>query len=157
MKKKIEIEIPEGKELKLINGVYTLVDEQNITERIKTFEDACRELGTNHRLVREWLLCGAGLSSDLDAYLRLRIITEALNEGWKPQFTKGEERWYLGFYPSDIKKYNKLSSEQRLVSFTNFYSSYTHVSTGSCLVFKSKKLAEYAGKQFTDLYIKFCF
>ena len=40
--KKIELEIPIGKTAKWINGVLTLVDEnpQDVTERIKTFEDA---------------------------------------------------------------------------------------------------------------------
>lgn len=170
--KKIEIEIPEGKELKLVNGVYTLVNAQDITERIKTFEDACRELGNNHPLVIEWLLCGAGLSPDLDAYLRLRIVTEALNEGWKPQFTKDEKRWYFWFYTIDTKEYNKLSPEEKLhvvyrnihsvylggcVSFVSANNSGSFANFGSRLVFKSKKLAEYAGKQFTNLYIKFCF
>lgn len=172
--KKIEIEIPEGKELKLINGVYTLVDAQNITERIKTFEDACRELGNSHRLVREWLLCGAGLSSDLDAYLRLRIITEALNEGWKPQFMSGERRWYFWFKQTTKEHYDRLSTKDKYSAlypsnvnvFSNgdVFCGYT-VEDASCsdtiigsrLVFKSKELAEYAGKQFTDLYIKFCF
>lgn len=172
--KKIEIEIPEGKELKLVNGVYTLVDEQNITERIKTFEDACRELGNNHPFVKEWQMCGAGLSSDLDAYLRLRIIIEALNEGWKPQFNKDEKRWYFWFYVIDTAEYNKLLPEKKLhVVYRGIHSiylggcvSFVHASTynsgsfaifGSHLAFKNKKLAEYAGKQFTNLYIKFCF
>lgn len=48
--KKIEIEIPEGKKAEWINGVLTVVDESQkdnrpVTERIKTFEDACEELG----------------------------------------------------------------------------------------------------------------
>lgn len=51
MKKKIEIEIPEGNvaEWKEINGVTTLVlveevDNRPVTERIKTFEDALNEV-----------------------------------------------------------------------------------------------------------------
>lgn len=50
MKANIEIEIPSGKKAEWVNGVLTLVDEQvkdnrPVTERIKTFEDACKELG----------------------------------------------------------------------------------------------------------------
>lgn len=47
-KKIIEIEIPRNKCAEWVNGVLTLVDEpqdepQDVTERIKTFEDACEE------------------------------------------------------------------------------------------------------------------
>lgn len=169
--KKVEIEIPEGKELKLINGVYTLVDPQDITKRIKTFEDACGELGEDHPFVKEWQMCGQNLSSDLDAYLRLRIITEALNEGWTPQFTKNEGRWYLWYKLITKEEYYELYAEEKnrviyldnnyvgLLLFTSlfFNASYKGAFIGSSLVFKSKELAEYAGKQFTNLYIKFCF
>ena len=52
---KVEIEIPEGKEAKWINGVLTLVDEKpkDITDRIKTFTDACSALGDNYPLVSQ--------------------------------------------------------------------------------------------------------
>lgn len=168
--KKIEIEIPEGKELKLINGVYTLVDPQDITERIKTFEDACRELGEDHPLVKEWQMCRQNISSDLKAYLCLRIITEALNEGWTPQFTKDEGRWYLWYKLITKEEYYELYAEDknRVIYLDNdfvgflfkilfFDASYKGAFIGSRLVFKSRELAEYAGKQFTNLYIKFCF
>ena len=46
MKKKIEIEIPDGKCAKWVNGVLTLVND-DVTKRIKTLEDACNELGEN--------------------------------------------------------------------------------------------------------------
>ena len=101
--KKVEIEIPAGKEVKWVNGVLTLVDAkpQDVTKRIKTFDDAIRELGDRHPLVEQYHIVkgsfkGTGGIEDLEAYLKLRIITEALNEGWKPQFTKGERRWYFG-------------------------------------------------------------
>ena len=73
---------------------------KNIMERIKTFDDAFKELGENHPLVKEYhkrhlfLEDDSDISSDLVAYLKLRIITAALNEGWTPQFTEDE---YRGF------------------------------------------------------------
>ena len=87
--KKIEIEIPKGKKAKWINGVLTLVDESQkdnrpVTERIKTFEDACEELGAEHPLVKLWTdYPYIGLNSqseDVVAYMKLRIICAALNE-----------------------------------------------------------------------------
>lgn len=104
--KKIEIEIPEGKKAEWINGVLTLVDESQkdnrpVTERIKTFEDACEELGAEHPLVKLWTdYPYIGLNSqseDVVAYMKLRIICAALNEGWEPQFTEDEWRYFPWF------------------------------------------------------------
>lgn len=54
--KEITLQIPEGKKAEWINGVLTLVDEkkQDITERIKTFEDACQEIGFDHPFVNAY-------------------------------------------------------------------------------------------------------
>ena len=77
---------------------------KNIMERIKTFDDAFKELGENHPLVKEYhkrhlfLEDDSDISSDLVAYLKLRIITAALNEGWTPQFAKDEYRYYPWFW-----------------------------------------------------------
>ena len=72
-----------------------------VNERIKTFEDACKELGFGHILVAEYnLFVGDAvntLSPDIVAYMKLRIIAAALNEGWEPQFTTDEYRWYPWF------------------------------------------------------------
>lgn len=102
--KKIEIEIPDGKRAEWVNGVLTLVDDtpKDITERIKTFEDACAKLGDKHPLVTQYRLIAGGYegeeeTDDLIAYLKLRIIVAALNEGWKPKFTEDEQRWYPWF------------------------------------------------------------
>lgn len=78
-----------------------------VNERIKTFDDALNELGNEHKLVYEYktLLSVAtredfladNLGYDVVAYLKLRIIAAALNEGWEPQFTTDEYRWYPWF------------------------------------------------------------
>ena len=74
---------------------------KDITERIKTFEDACNELGIEHPFVRSynlWKNYGGYNQPDADAYFKLRIICAALNEGWEPQFTEDEWRYYPWFY-----------------------------------------------------------
>lgn len=74
-----------------------------ITERVKTFEDACRELGEDHPFVLAYQNTNlrdpevAEENRDILAYMKLRIIAAALNEGWKPQFTEDEWRWYPWF------------------------------------------------------------
>lgn len=180
--KKVEIEIPVGKVAKWVDGVLTLVDEkpQDVTERIKTFADACRELGSDHPFVKAY----DGYTShihqhdmddhDLVAYLQLRIITEALNEGWRPQFKKCERRWYFWYNLITKEEYDKLSAEDKsrvvgrgghdasaycglVYAGADHASSVSYASVGSRLAFKSEKLAAYAGRQFAEIYADFCF
>ena len=92
-----EITIPVGKRAEWINNVLTLVDEPKtgnrpVTERVKTFEDALNELGEHNQLVAAYR-CHKDMADDdkdLVAYLKLRIIAAALNEGWKPKFASGQ-------------------------------------------------------------------
>lgn len=180
--KKVEIEIPVGKVAKWVDGVLTLVDEkpQDVTERIKTFADACRELGSDHPFVKAYDGYVSHIHQhdmndyDLVAYLQLRIITAALNEGWEPQFTKGERRWYFWYDLITKEQYDKLSAEDKsrvvgrggfnaganygLVCSNAYYaSSNSNTVDGSRLAFKSEKLAAYAGRQFAEIYADFCF
>ena len=146
---KIEIEVPEGKRAEWVNGVLTLVDEQpkNVMERIKTFADAVDALGEEHLFVKEHNNAAAiGCSSDLAAYIDLRIIVAALNEGCEPTFAEDEERWYPWFRTND----GGVAYAYAISNSSNTNSIY-----GSWLSFKSKELAEYAGKQFIDIYKPF--
>lgn len=153
--KTIEIEIPDGKRAEWVNGVLTLVDDapQDVRGRIKTLQDACNELGDEHPLVTQYRLTagafkGDPMIDDLIAYLKLRIITTALNEGWEPQFAEGEQRWYSW--------YNNRRGGLEYASVL-YAGSRSLSSVGVRLAFKSKELAEYAGKQFIDIYKDCCF
>ena len=183
MSKKIEIEIPEGKvaEWKEINGVTTLVltdekDNRPITERIKTFEDACNELGEENVLVQAYRTAEFNTSgnqndvSDVVAYLKLRVIAEALNEGWEPQFKKEEYRYYPWFYlyrqveidNMDEKKKKKLwlfggvSNAGAHCGLAVAGSGSTGLNSGAAfsarLAVKSEALAKYFGQQFIDIW-----
>lgn len=179
--KKIEIEIPDGKCAEWINGVLTLVDDtpKDVTERIKTFEDACAKLGDKHPLVTQYRLIAGGYegeeeTDDLITYLKLRIIVATLNEEWKPQFTKGELRWYPWFKLLTGKELSMIGkagwTDDKHIILTDGYlgyyaafvcsgTSYTCQDTAayisSHLCFKSKELAEYCGKQFISLWADF--
>lgn len=176
--KKIEIEIPEGKKAEWINGVLTLVDESQkdnrpVTERIKTFEDACEELGAEHPLVKLWTdYPDIGLNSqseDVVAYMKLRIICAALNEGWEPQFTKDEWRYFPWFALYTQEEIDDMDEDEKSrVVYRSFYNANANgvvayssadygasnavAYIGSRLAFKSRELAIYAGKQFIELY-----
>ena len=149
-----------------------------ITERVKTFEDACCELGEDHPFVQQWhnvYKCTEDEdANDLYAYLKLRIITAALNEGWQPQFTENEWRWYPWFYlyteeelseeDEEWKEKNALMSigdydsgavAGLVCAYSNVAPSDANSYLGSRLCFKSEALATYCGKQFISLWADF--
>lgn len=145
----------------------------DIRDRIKTFEDAKRELGNDHPLVKEWNL-GDNLSADLEAYLKLRIIVAALNEGWKPKFTSDEWRYFPYFYLVTKNEIEKMDDEERsrvvlrsgydagagggvVCADAGYDSSIASTIYGSRLAFKNRDLAIYAGQQFIDIYAEYCF
>lgn len=183
MKKTVEIEIPEGKvaEWKEINGVTTLVlteekDNRPVTERIKTFEDACNELGEENVFVQAYRTAEFNTSgnqndvSDVVAYLKLRVIAEALNEGWEPKFTTDEQRWYPWFYLYTQEEIDEMDEEKKkklwlfgcnsdggsycgLASApSDFAWSYSCSGISARLAVKSEALAKYFGQQFIDIW-----
>lgn len=161
-------------EMKKVFGEDALKQE-DVRERIKTFEDACNELGQTHCYVTEYNMCRQQIhSADLLAYYKLRIITAALNEGWEPKFERGEKRWYFWYELLTKEQYDRLSDEQKarvvgrggssagaycgLVYSSAYYaSSFSGTSSGSRLAFKNADLAAYAGRQFAEIYADFCF
>ena len=170
--RKVEIEIPDGKMAQWVNGVLTLVDEkpQNVMERIKTFEDAVTELSYRvmigdkdaEKLLDEWKISSQIGSKDLLAYLKLRIITYALNEGWKPEFEEAiEPRCYPWFNLQTSREVGRGGIHvNEVCSLVYAYKVdeylYSLSSHGSRLAFKSRELAEYAGKQFVEIYEEYC-
>lgn len=173
--KKLEIEIPEGKTAVWRNGVLTLIDEpeKEVRERIKTFEDACREIGIDAEAWNRDKI-SLGLEPDVLAFLKLRIIVKALNEGWEPRFTEDECRYYPWFILYTGEEYNKLDEEEksRVVyrsdgsaaalggvscADASYGSSVTFASIGVRLAFKTSELAAYCGRQFLDIWADFVF
>lgn len=120
-----------------------------ITDRIKTFEDACRELDIdpNGKITIE---ASGELEGDLKsiaAYAKLIIIARALNEGWKPNWKDGNEAKWWPWFEANKSGFS--------FSGTDYGFWFTHTCVGSRLCFKSEALAEYAGKQFIDIYNDF--
>lgn len=69
------------------------------TFRIKTYEDACAELGISP--LNEAKLIELGLTKNDIAYQKLSTIIKALNEGWKPDVCNSNvNRWYPWFKPN---------------------------------------------------------
>ena len=134
-------------------------EEAPVTERIKTFEDAVFALG-DHPFVTEWRM-GVDLSPDLEAYLQLRIICAALNEGWKPKFDEDECRYFPWFRIYTKEEYEELDEDEKkefrmvnqvLYASSDFVYANMYTSIGFRLALKTKELAEYCGKQFLDIW-----
>mgnify|MGYP000118698221 FL=1 len=72
---------------------------QDVTERVKTYLDACHELGREP--LDEKKLLELGLTEHDIAYQKLAIVTEALNEGQKLNVCDANvKRWYPWFKPN---------------------------------------------------------
>lgn len=154
---------------------------KDITERFKTFDDAYKALGESHPYVVQYdqifacLMDGEEeIPKDIIAYLKLRIIAAALNEGWEPQFTKKEKRYSPCFVSYTQKEIGETDEEQKShVAFrsssnadasvgiacmsTIYDSSDAIASIGSRLAFKSSELAKYAGEQFVEIWADYVF
>lgn len=152
---------------------------KDIMERVKTFEDACRELGEEYPLVVIYRqvtnteiepLAPLLKNRDLIAYLKLRIICAALNEGWEPQFTEDEWRYYPWFWLYTQEEINDMDEDEktnrRLMSTGDYQTGYAGLACassdnapsastthfGSRLCLKSDTLAVYCGKQFINIW-----
>ena len=171
---------PSQKEfMKQLFGADTFAS--SVMERVKTFQDAYNELGSEHPFCKTLdLFIKTNVNNDISniadvlAYLKLRIICAALNEGWQPKFTKDECRYYPYFYVLTKEGYEHLKDDAKgrcvgradsvagsnggLVCSNAYYaSSYSGTNVGVRLAFRTMELAKYAGKQFLDIWIDFVF
>lgn len=150
-----------------------------ITNKIKTFEDACEVLGKDHEdvaLFRDLSTLPTPLPPDLMAYIKLRIVCLALNEGWQPKFTQDEVRYWPWLWLYTQAEYDRLddADKKELLLFggranylarcgvassgSDFAFSISSAIIGARLALKSRELAIYCGRQFlplwTALYVK---
>lgn len=178
-KKTVVLEIPADKKVEWqeVDGKMVAVlvddkDERPVTERVKTFEDACKEVGID---AEKWLEEHKDDDVNLLAFLKIRIIVEALNEGWKPKFDGEEYRYAPYFYYYTKEEVDNMDEDEksRLLcvggaahvgsscGLACAYSSnaWSHASSdfSARLAFKSRDLALYCGNQFYEIWIDFLF
>lgn len=130
----------------------------DITERVKSYADACHVLGISDNEAPEVIADGGLMRPDEIARRKLEVITEALNEGWKPDWNNTDEpKYYPWFYIEPGKgkdpdgKPNGASAGLSCAG-TNCAASNAYAAVGSRLCFHDRRLAFYAGNTFTDLY-----
>jgi len=136
---------------------------EKITDKIKSFEDACKHLRLNPNDLPVVDMLPEKDRKSIIAFYKLTIIIRALNEGWEPDWSNWDEcKYYNWFYVEkgwdECKYYNwfyvEKGEDQRSSGFRyhDTYYSFTRTSTGSRLCFKNRELAEYAAEQFKKLY-----
>lgn len=143
-------------------------DNRPVTERIKTFADAAKAVGINDP--EDWEDGYSDVEPDILAYFKLRIIVQALNEGWKPQFTTEEWRYYPWFWLYTEQEIEDMDEDEKndrrmmntgdyVTDYAGFAYAYSHnvpsnsdAGIGSRLCLKTPELATYCGKQFIGIW-----
>lgn len=128
----------------LLENLYgkEVFQNQDVKDRIKTFEDALVETGRPN--VSDFSNVPENMRAYFLAQYKMSVIVEALNEGWIPNWTdSNEKKWRVWFIMSP--------------SAFAFDASYCDCSrafagSGSRLCFKSEALAIYCAKQFLDIW-----
>ena len=154
----------------ILNSFPQFKEALPVTDRVKTFRDACREVCIDPSMY--FIRC-ENEPADVIAYMKLRVICKALNEGWTPRFVEGEWRYFPYFRLYSSEEISQMSKEEksRVVYRSSIFayayggvsyadadnvSANVYASIGSRLAFKTSELAEYAGRQFIDLWADFC-
>lgn len=168
-----------GEQKALLENMFgkDMFQSQDIKERVKTFDDAVVILGNDNQAVIDYYaIADKTCTEDILAFAKLRVIAEALNEGWKPKFDGDECRYYPWFYIYTKEEYEKLDEDEKkecrvvgrsnnnsnangglVYAYAGNASSNSSSSSGSRLAFKTRELGEYCGKQFIDIWEKFLF
>ena len=110
---------------------------------IKTFNDVCIACGTTETGFNQKYE-NLGLRPDAINYEKIVMIASVINDGWIPDFTNQTQRKY---YPYFI-----ISASGFGFSYSDFYYANSFAHVGSRLCFESLEKAEYAGKQFVEIY-----
>jgi len=117
----------------------------SVINRIKSYEDACTELGEEPLNKSEMIK--SGFTQDEIDYRKLKTITKAYNEGWVADYNNSDQKkWcpWFNFSPSGVRFGGSV-----------YYYSYAYAGRAARLCFKDEATSDAAGKQHTELYSKF--
>lgn len=118
--------------------------ETKITEKIKSFEDAMAATG------RPTLPAFADVPEDMreyfQAHYKMAVISEALNEGWKADWNDPDQYKYIPWFENN-------GASSGFAFYDAFYGySAAHAGYASRLCFAELELAQYAGREFIDIW-----
>ncbi|MBQ8709381.1 MAG: hypothetical protein IJ550_02200 [Bacteroidaceae bacterium] len=141
-------------------------------EAIRTFEDAMLATGITFPIDERTM---SYLGADVVAYMKLRVIVAAINGLSEttlhefPKFTVNERRYYPWFVLYTQKEIDAMDEDDRrrvvgrasnnafasggcVYADALHASSYSYTDHGARLAFKDRERAEYAGRQFAELW-----
>lgn len=120
-----------------------------ITDRLKTWEDACNIKGIDPVKSLPYPKEKDKFEAAMNGIFQMFIITELLCEGWEADYANiNQYKWYPYF-----KYQNKTSGFGFHASI--YVNSRSPSGAGVRLVFPTEELANYASKQFISIYNKF--
>jgi hypothetical protein len=115
---------------------------KNVQDRILSFDDVLKDLGIDKD---QFAKSCETLTADEVAYRQAKLIAQALNEGWTPDWNNENEIKYLPWF-------NMGSASGVGFSYDGCGGWVSDSVVGSLLCYRSKELAEYAGNQFLSIY-----
>lgn len=120
---------------------------RSITDRVKSYEDACSVLGIDpHTSMPDVCECPKEDQRSYVAFHKLVVVIRALNEGWRPDWTNtGQNKWFNWWYVDT-------ESAGLASAYSSIVPSDSNAHFGSRLCFKSEALADYAAETFKSLY-----
>ena len=140
--------------------------EKPITERIKTFDDAVDELGSEHPLVKQYMAANGNeaFTRNTIAYMKLLIIAAALNGGWFPDFQIKEKLWAPIFkihagdelddiFPDATYLFGACCGLAFVSSDLAW--SFAASTLSERLAVKSEEISDYFGNQFIDIWVEY--
>jgi len=138
---------------KMLTKHFEIVSNK-ITDRIKTWDDVVRELKLDEKKpsftksLSELIQKLLGIEKSKEelatiAFWKINKISQALNEGWKPDFTNYNQYKY---YPYFERK------KSGWVLCSDCFDFIDCAFLGSGYFYKTRELAMYAGEQFLDIY-----
>ncbi len=146
----IPIQVPNGYKIDSLDKEKSLITcseiPQDIKEQIKTFQDAIIKLSEEDEDVKAFRsIENLEIPKHIIAHLQLIIIAKALNEGCTLNWSDSSQYKYYPWFDME-------NSSAGGFVYGAYAFWYTRASVGSRLCYSSRELAEYAGKQFKDIY-----
>lgn len=152
-----------GKEI--LEGIFGKeAFDTDIKGKVKTFMDAVEILGRNNQTVKDYYdIAMKSCAKDILAFAKLKVIAEALNEGWEPKYDIFDGSYYTSFDVINEEEYERLKENEKkkclVFSLPDKEIIFAIVSSKlsiACEAFKislkSRELAEYFGQQFMDIW-----
>ena len=188
-----EYDAAEDNTKKVLEGIFGKdALQRKIMDRVKTYQDACEVLGIEPVLDGPVSMSWPGIAGqqeeatvelprNVKAMLKLEVICEALNEGWKPCFDGNTWHywpWFWIYTPEEVARMSEKEKKERNLRPIDsgvYFGGHAHngahcgfafarsrnapsrtaADIGSRLCLKSEELAVYCGKQFIDLWMEF--